>query len=277
VGQSQSTSTVIIGQRALVREGVIALLQQSCYKAIASAERASELQNVRISDGRRALAILVIDDTNGNLADAAESIRVLRARFANIRTVVVVEIRGPVDMQAILTLDSDGYVANISSREILLKSLDLALLDQQVIVLSRPRSSLAVSADQKGSANRVSPSIVPATRDFQNSSGRVISTNDPKFSRREREVLNHLAEGDSNKEIARLCNITESTVKVHLKAILRKITVHNRTQAAIWAVANGYHPILVSSEDTIKQTSPGPIASASGNGKQILQVGGTTK
>jgi two-component system nitrate/nitrite response regulator NarL len=276
VGQSQSTSTVIIGQRALVREGVTALLQQSCYKVIATAERASELQDFCVSDGRRALAILAIDVTNGNLADAAESIRVLRARFANIKTVVVVEIRGSVDMQAILTLDSDGYVANISSREILLKSLDLALLDQQVIVLSRPKSS-SVSADQNDSANRVSPSIVPATRDFQNLSGRAISTNDPKLSRREREVLHHVAEGDSNKEIARLCNITESTVKVHLKAILRKITAHNRTQAAIWAVANGYHPMLASSEETIKQTSPGQIASASGNGKPILQIVGTRK
>jgi hypothetical protein len=49
------------------------------------------------------------------------------------------------------------------------------------------------------------------------------------------------AEGDSNKQIPRLCNITESSVKVHLKTILCKITVHNHTQAAIWAIAKGYH------------------------------------
>jgi DNA-binding CsgD family transcriptional regulator len=60
------------------------------------------------------------------------------------------------------------------------------------------------------------------------------------LSPREQQILSHLAEGDSNKQIARAYNITESTVKVHLKAILRKIAVHNRTQAAIWAVANGY-------------------------------------
>jgi predicted secreted Zn-dependent protease len=40
--------------------------------------------------------------------------------------------------------------------------------------------------------------------------------------------------------IAGTCDVTEATVKVHMKSILRKIRVDNRTQAAIWAVANGY-------------------------------------
>jgi two-component system nitrate/nitrite response regulator NarL len=39
--------------------------------------------------------------------------------------------------------------------------------------------------------------------------------------------------------IAHTCNITETTVKVHVKSILRKIRVENRTQAAIWAKENG--------------------------------------
>ena len=40
--------------------------------------------------------------------------------------------------------------------------------------------------------------------------------------------------------IARTCNITEATVKAHMKSILRKIRVENRTQAGMWAMANGY-------------------------------------
>jgi two-component system nitrate/nitrite response regulator NarL len=44
--------------------------------------------------------------------------------------------------------------------------------------------------------------------------------------------------GNSNKVIARMCQITEATVKVHLKAILRKTEVVNRTQAAVWAINN---------------------------------------
>jgi two-component system nitrate/nitrite response regulator NarL len=49
-----------------------------------------------------------------------------------------------------------------------------------------------------------------------------------------------LIEGDSNKAIARKIDIAEATVKVHVKAILRKIRVHNRTQAAIWAMSSGF-------------------------------------
>jgi DNA-binding CsgD family transcriptional regulator len=56
-------------------------------------------------------------------------------------------------------------------------------------------------------------------------SGRLppLGIKDPQLSQRERQILTRLAEGDSNKQIARAFNITESTVKVHLKAIVRKI------------------------------------------------------
>jgi two-component system, NarL family, nitrate/nitrite response regulator NarL len=56
-----------------------------------------------------------------------------------------------------------------------------------------------------------------------------------RFSAREQCVLRGLIEGNSNKTIARRYKISDATVKVHVKAILRKIRVKNRTQAAIWA------------------------------------------
>ena len=55
------------------------------------------------------------------------------------------------------------------------------------------------------------------------------------LSRRELVVLRTLTEGASNKSIALTLVMTESTVKVHMKAILRKLRLQNRTQAAIWA------------------------------------------
>jgi len=59
------------------------------------------------------------------------------------------------------------------------------------------------------------------------------------LSRRELEILRHLLNGLSNKTIARHLQITEATVKVHVKGLLRKIRAANRTQAAIWAMKNG--------------------------------------
>ena len=55
---------------------------------------------------------------------------------------------------------------------------------------------------------------------------------------REEQILKALVRGQSNKMIARMCCVTEATVKVHMKSILRKIRVANRTQAAIWALKN---------------------------------------
>ena len=58
------------------------------------------------------------------------------------------------------------------------------------------------------------------------------------MSRRELVILRSLTEGASNKLIAIKLVITESTVKVHMKTILRKLRLQNRTQAAIWARTN---------------------------------------
>jgi DNA-binding CsgD family transcriptional regulator len=56
---------------------------------------------------------------------------------------------------------------------------------------------------------------------------------------RERQILQCLLSGYSNKLIARVLNITEGTVKVHLKALMKKISAVNRTQAALWARSHG--------------------------------------
>lgn len=53
---------------------------------------------------------------------------------------------------------------------------------------------------------------------------------------REREILCHLAEGHSNKVIAKMLGISDGTVKLHVKAILRKLNVHSRVEAAVIAV-----------------------------------------
>lgn len=56
---------------------------------------------------------------------------------------------------------------------------------------------------------------------------------------REREVLRHIADGRSNREIARSLVLSEKTVKTHVSNILMKLDVTDRTQAALWAVRHG--------------------------------------
>jgi two-component system nitrate/nitrite response regulator NarL len=56
----------------------------------------------------------------------------------------------------------------------------------------------------------------------------------------EARILRHVMSGHSNKTIARELAVREAAVKIHMKALLRKLNVHSRTQAAIWGLANGF-------------------------------------
>jgi two-component system nitrate/nitrite response regulator NarL len=64
---------------------------------------------------------------------------------------------------------------------------------------------------------------------------------------RETEILGLLAEGQSNKAIARNLGISDGTVKLHVKAILRKLDVHSRVEAAVMAVEHGFSKSTVNS------------------------------
>lgn len=232
---SPSTSIVIVGQHALLREGLAALFQHSPYKVIASARRASDLKEARMASP---LAVLTIDGTVDSPAETAEDIHTLRKRFTCPRIVVIAETRSPVDIRKITALRPNAYIANLTSRELLLKVLDLLPLAQPVLVLSSDSTMASPSEPPAGAeppeglnGNGRSPTL--GLGDGCNRDG-------PLFSQRERQILCELARGSSNKEIARRFSITESTVKVHLKALLRKIGARNRTQAAIWAVGRGY-------------------------------------
>ncbi len=59
------------------------------------------------------------------------------------------------------------------------------------------------------------------------------------LSNREREILIHITNGESNKEIANNLNIAESTVKIHVQNILKKLNVTSRVQAAVYAIEQG--------------------------------------
>jgi two-component system nitrate/nitrite response regulator NarL len=88
------------------------------------------------------------------------------------------------------------------------------------------------------SGERVFPRELPSRAGTPSHASSPLRSDVEHLSPREKEILSHLTEGHSNKGIARILGITEATVKVHVKILLRKIRVDNRTQAAIWALSN---------------------------------------
>jgi two-component system, NarL family, nitrate/nitrite response regulator NarL len=128
------------------------------------------------------------------------------------------------EQQEILALSADACIFNLGSRDTLIKVLELTLMDQRVFVFGESISG------EHGKRDAVSASLTHQRG----------TNTQPGLSPRECDILIGLAQGKSNKAIARLYNLSEATVKVHLKAILRKTKAQNRTQAAIWAIRQGF-------------------------------------
>jgi two-component system nitrate/nitrite response regulator NarL len=223
---SKSTPTIIVTPNVVLREGIVSVLQNTHYKVVATAARPTELPHVPNSKGQASLAVLGMDSGNGNLDEIGKSIRLLRSLMPDCKVALIVEANKPIDPQRMLTLSPDACIFNLGSRDTLIKILELTFMDQRVFVLSDAMAMTASDPAVKTVGN---------THDVPNRAGA-----SPTLSPRERQIVVSLAEGRSNKAIARLYNLSEATVKVHLKAILRKTKTQNRTQAAIWAIQRGF-------------------------------------
>jgi two-component system nitrate/nitrite response regulator NarL len=160
----------------------------------------------------------------------------------------------PVDFQKLLTSEINGCVPLFASPNALISTVDMIVSrDVRVMVVGDAKcpviqpaqpedsnqSEIKIDKLQSDDAEHedVSVSIGPLPQRPMNVPP---VRNHHSLSEREAQMLEGLVKGHPNKVIARTCDIAVATVKVHMKSILRKIRVDNRTQAAIWAMANGY-------------------------------------
>jgi two-component system nitrate/nitrite response regulator NarL len=154
----------------------------------------------------------------------------------------IVALSNQFDLQElceVIEAGADGYLLKGEIRtEALLTALDLillgeAVLPRQLTQLMRTGARLTSNASSGYSETASSPDILPSVSVVEEPTA-------PRFDRlsaKEQLILDHLTKGATNKHIARELNVAEATVKVHVKAILRKVRVQNRTQAAVWAMS----------------------------------------
>jgi DNA-binding NarL/FixJ family response regulator len=143
--------------------------------------------------------------------DGVSVIRTLRSRGSKIRVLVLSSYGGPPLVLEALGAGADGYLLKHAPAETLLDAVRVVaggggLIDPQVV-----------------------PSVLTALRDRDK--GDVLTD-------REREVLELLRQGHTNRTIARRLQIAEGTVKTHVNHILHRIGAADRTQAALWAERN---------------------------------------
>lgn len=128
--------------------------------------------------------------------------------------------------------DADDLIEAIraGARGYLLKNIDTeALLNA---IRAAARGEAVVSAQMTGK-------LLTGVRSM-GKDGASTADEKEKLSPREREIIALLAKGVSNKEMARTLNVAESTVKIHVQNILKKLHLTSRVQAAVYAVEHGF-------------------------------------
>ncbi len=162
---------------------------------------------------------VVLLDPPADKERMAEELRQVRALLPRSVVVVLSDTLCPRSLSASLAAGAKGYLLKTISVDALLHSIELARLGETVL------------------PTKLASLLVNGMPDLASKDGAEIAQ--AGLSDRETQILSCLVAGNSNKVIANRLHITEATVKVHMKSLLRKIKVSNRTQAAIWAVNHG--------------------------------------
>jgi two-component system nitrate/nitrite response regulator NarL len=224
-GHSTSTlasaiRTALISDSPLLLSGLQHILQGTPFvlAEAASASDPAQLQHFALEPA------LVIIEANRSTSRALQVVKQVREQFPAVRVVALADQFDLSFVRIGHDAGVNGFCLAASAPDVLIKSLELVILGESVLplrVLSTIMDGASRNQQQPLHDNTAEPNLPNLTT--------------CKLSARETEILSCLRDGAPNKVIARKLDITEATIKVHVKAILRKIGVTNRTQAAIWA------------------------------------------
>jgi two-component system nitrate/nitrite response regulator NarL len=219
---AKGVTTILVARNSLFREGLLRILDATAFRVTKVVAAIEDLSSHSIRTARPVLFLL---GRNGAHAATAITVGRLKEQNPTSRIVVLSDQCDLDEALAAFRAGADGYVFEQINCDTLIKSLDLVMLGVTILPAALMRLV--------GGENDLDSEGDPAVRAAQTH----ISTFDhtPRtFSERETGILRCVMQGESNKVIARRFDITEATVKAHIKAILRKICVRNRTQAAVW-------------------------------------------
>ena len=212
--------TVIIDANQLFREGLQRLLDPEDFDVRGTEETLADAPTAVAAAG--GVDLVIFDLARGAVEEDLQVLRDLRMAYPRMRLILLGNILSPDIVGGLTGVRLDGYLPKNLSPEALNYSLNLILLGVNVFPPELMFSESARSSDMGDSEHVVELE---------------------SLSRRELEVLQCLTAGYPNKVIARDLQIKEATVKVHLKSILRKLNVSNRTQAAMIALEQGIEEI----------------------------------
>jgi two-component system, NarL family, nitrate/nitrite response regulator NarL len=198
--------TLLIDPHRLFRQGLVRLLEATRYHVVA--EYASIEEAMRSPFPVVAPQLVVVDPSS----DSQQTIPQLRAAFPEARLVMLTSSMHLDRMRQIGELPVQGFLTKELEPSELASSLD-RIMDGQIL-FPKIMAPMVVTAPH-----------APTPRGL---------------TAREAEILKRLVNGDSNRMIATHLSLSEMVVKASVKQLLRKIKAANRTQAALWAIHQGF-------------------------------------
>ncbi len=211
---TEHSRIVVVDDHPLMRQGIIQLLAlEESFQVVGEASNGQDALSVVLDQNPD----VVLMDLNMKGMDGIESLKLLRENDVDARIIMFTVSDENEDVINALRSGADGYLLKDMEPEDLLDRLRTAIGGQ--MVLSPELMHILASELRNDPKAPKEPEISSLTR-------------------REKEILRQIAAGQSNKQIARKFDITEGTVKVHVKNLLKKMNLRSRVEAAVWAVEN---------------------------------------
>jgi two-component system nitrate/nitrite response regulator NarL len=212
-------TVLVVDDHPLFRKGVMQLLgMEPSIEVIGEAgNRAQALDLVRSREPD-----LILLDLNLKAESGLDVLAALKAEDPSRRVVMLTVSDAAEDLIGAIRAGADGYLLKDMEPEHLLDRVRAALAGETVI--------------GEALAARLAVALRQEAQDTASGARRELA----QLTEREREVLHCLADGQSNKRIARSLSITEGTVKVHVKNLLKKLNFRSRVEAAVWMAQQGH-------------------------------------
>lgn len=214
---NEHQTVLVIDDHPLFRKGVRQLLEMGGHFTLAG-EAADGVEGLALA--KQLNPDLILLDINMKGMGGIETLKAIKAADLDGRVIMLTFSDHEEDLVSALRAGADGYLLKDMEPEQLLASLEAA-----------GHGKMALSERLVGMLARALREDTQPT-DPENAG----------LTDREREILPLIAEGLSNKLIARRLDITEGTVKVHVKHLLKKLNLRSRVEAAVWVVGRGHKP-----------------------------------
>ena len=205
---------ILVGESGLFREGLKRVLTDGKLSVVGEAASLSDA--LPLLRSLKPGVDLVICDQPEGLAQPFDALKRMTREFPKTPVVILADQLDAAQVDKAVAAGASGFLPKSISATALSLSLELITLGENLFT-----APAALWRHQPARGEQSAPAAPEVSR--------------TELTNRQRQILEYLEAGLSNRAIAEKLDVAEATVKVHVRALLLRINVDNRTQAALWA------------------------------------------